>query len=237
MKKRSADAGVKNNLIMVDGAGNLGYSDKAKRAQAVANHLQWVEAARFLGCQSIRVNLDGDGTDEEIAAACVDGYSSLVELGEKNGINILVENHMGPSVNPDWLTGVMKQIKSKRAGLLVDTANFIRYKLEAMTIEAFKTAKVIATYDRYDGVKKLMPYAKGVSAKTHQFDEQGNDKETDFVKILQIVKDSGFKGIVGVEYEGSFLKNIMQLEGNYPPEDEGVRMTKDLLEKSAAKLS
>jgi sugar phosphate isomerase/epimerase len=237
LKKRADDAGVKSNLIMVDGAGNLGDSDKSKREESVSNHLQWIEAAKFLGCRSIRVNLDGEGTDEEIASACVDGYGALVELGEKNGINILVENHMGPSVNPDWLVGVMKQIKSPKAGLLVDTANFVRYKLEAMTLEAFKTAKVIATYDRYDGVKKLMPYAKGVSAKTHQFDNNGNDLETDFVRILQIVKDSGFKGIIGVEYEGSFLKNIMKLEGNYPSEDEGVRMTKVLLEKSSAKLS
>lgn len=237
LKKRADDNGVRSVLIMVDGAGNLGDSNEAKRKEAVDNHLQWIEAAKYLGCYAIRVNLDGDGTDDEIAKACVDGYSRLVELGEKNKITVLVENHIGPSVNADWLTGVMKQVKSNYSGLLVDTANFVRYKLEAMTIEAFKNAKVIATYDKYESVKKLMPYAKGVSAKTHRFDDQGNEAETDFSKMLQIVKDAGFKGIIGVEYEGAFLKNIMQLEGNYQSEDEGIRATKTLLEKAGAKLS
>jgi sugar phosphate isomerase/epimerase len=237
MKKRSDDAGVKNHLIMVDGAGNLGASDQAKRAEAIASHLQWIEAAKALDCKAIRVNLDGDGSDEEVAKACVDGYGKLVELGEKNELNILVENHIGPSVNPDWLVGIMSQVTSPRAGMLVDTANFIRYQMESMTLEAFKSAKVVATFDKYEGVRKLMPFAKGVSAKTHQFDDQGNDKETDFVRILQIVKDSGFNGLIGVEYEGAFLKQIMGMEGNYPPEDEGVRMTKTILENAAAKLS
>jgi sugar phosphate isomerase/epimerase len=237
MKKRSDDAGVRNHLIMVDGAGNLGASDAAKREEAIANHLQWIEAAKALECKAIRVNLDGDGSDEEIAKACIDGYGKLVELGEKNELNILVENHIGPSVNPDWLVGIMSQVTSPRAGMLVDTANFIRYQMEGMTLEAFKSAKVIATFDKYEGVRKLMPFAKGVSAKTHQFDQDGNDKDTDFVKVLQIVKDSGFTGLVGVEYEGAFLKQVMGLEGNYPPEDEGVRMTKNILEKAASKVS
>ena len=111
-----------------------------------------------------------------------------------------------------------------------------RRPLEAMTIEAFKSAKIIATYDKYEGVKKLMPFAKGVSAKTHTFDQAGNDEETDFVKMLRIVRDSGFKGTIGIEYEGAFLKSMLQLEGNYVLEDEGVRLTKSLLEKSAEKI-
>jgi sugar phosphate isomerase/epimerase len=236
MKKRSDDAGVRNVLIMVDQAGELGASDPAKRNEAVENHKQWMEAAKFLGCYAIRVNLDGDGTDEEVAKACIDGYGKLVEAGEKNGITILAENHIGPSVNPDWMANIMQQVKSKQAGVLVDTSNFIRYKLESMTLEAFKTAKVIATYDKYEGVRKLMPFARGVSAKTHRFDEQGNEVETDFTRILQIVKDSGFRGIIGVEYEGAFLKNMLGLEGEYQAEEDGIRMTKVLLEKSSQKL-
>jgi sugar phosphate isomerase/epimerase len=182
------------------------------------------------------VNLDGDGTDEAIASQCVDGYSKLVEVGAKHKVAVLVENHMGPSVNPDWLVSVLSHVKSPYAGALVDTANFKRYQLEAMTLEAFKNAKIIATYDKYDGVKKLMPYAKGVSAKTHTFDSNGNDEETDFVKMLKIVKDSGFKGTIGIEYEGAFLKSMLGLEGNYLLEDDGVRATRTLLEKSAEKI-
>jgi sugar phosphate isomerase/epimerase len=237
LKKRADDNGVRSILIMVDGAGDLGSSSELKRRQAIDNHLPWIEAAKYLGCYAIRVNLDGDGTDDEIAKACVDGYGQLVELGEKNQITVLAENHIGPSVNADWLAGIMTQVKSKYSGVLVDTANFKRYKLEAMTLEAFKNAKVIATYDKYDSVSKLMPFAKGVSAKTHRFDETGNESETDFTKMLTIIRDSGFKGIIGVEYEGAFLKNIMKMEGNYPPEDEGIRTTKTLLEKIGRKLS
>jgi sugar phosphate isomerase/epimerase len=236
LKSRADDNGVRSWLIMVDGAGNLGASEASKRQEAIDNHTSWIEAAKHLGCYAIRVNLDGDGTDEAIASQCVDGYSKLVEVGAKHKIAVLVENHIGPSVNPDWLVNVLRQVKSKYAGALVDTANFKRYKLEAMTLEAYKNAKIIATYDKYEGVKKLMPYAKGVSAKTHTFDKDGNDEETDFVKMMKIIRDSGFKGTIGVEYEGAFLKSMLGLEGNYLSEDDGVRATRALLEKSVEKI-
>jgi sugar phosphate isomerase/epimerase len=236
MKKRAADNGVKSNLIMVDGMGNLGDSDAAKRQLAIDNHIPWIEAAKELGCYAIRVNLDGEGSDEEIAKAAVEGYSKLVEIGAKHDIVILVENHTGPSTNPDWLVSVMKQVKSNHAGLLVDTANFVRHKIEAMTIEAFKNAKVLATYDKYDGVKKLMPYAKGVSLKTHKVDANGDDPEVDFTRLLKLVKQSGFKGTIGVEYEGAFLKNVVQMPGDYLPEGEGVKVTRDLLTKIGSEV-
>jgi sugar phosphate isomerase/epimerase len=236
MKKRADDNGVKSNLIMVDGMGNLGDTDSTQRQLAIDNHIPWIEAAKQLGCYAIRVNLDGEGSDEEVAKASVEGYSKLLEIGAKHGITILVENHTGPSTNPDWLAGVMKQIKNKYAGLLVDTANFIRYKVDGMTIEAFKNAKVVATYDKYEGVKKLMPFAKGVSLKTHKIDKDGLDPETDFKKLLTIVKQSGFKGTIGVEYEGAFLKNVVQLPGDYLPENEGVKVTHGLLKKIGSEV-
>ncbi len=236
LKKRAEENGVTSHLIMVDGMGNLGDTNETKRQEAIANHSQWIDAARYLGCYAIRVNLDGDGTDEEVAKNCIEAYGKLVEIGAKNEIMVLVENHIGPSVNPDWLVSIMKKVKNKHAGLLVDTENFVRYKVEAMTLEAFKTAKVIATFDKYDGVKKLMPYAKGVSLKTHKIDSEGKDPETDYARLLKIVKDSGFKGTIGVEYEGAFLKNIMQMEGNYLPETEGIKATKSVLEKIGAEV-
>ena len=236
MKKRASDNGVKSNLIMIDGMGNLGDLDSTKRQQAIDNHLPWIDAAKELGCYALRVNLDGEGSDEEIAKAALEGYSKLAEIGEKNKLSTLVENHTGPSTNPDWLAGVMKQVKNKYAGLLVDTANFIRYKVDGMTIEAFKNAKVVATYDKYDGVKKLMPYAKGVSLKTHEIDKEGKESKTDFTKLVTIVKESGFKGTIGVEYEGAFLKNIVQLPGEYLPEDEGIKVTHEILKKIGSEV-
>jgi len=237
LKKRTDDLGVKNVLIMVDGEGELGHSDAVLRKQSVENHYKWVEAAKFLGCHAIRVNLDGPGTDEEIAAAGVDGYGSLVQYGQQAGINVIIENHFGPSTDAKWLADVIRQVDNPYAGVLPDFGNFIRReRMTEMTIEAFKNAKVIASYDRYESVKTLMPYAKGVSAKTHGFDENGNDMETDFTQMLSIVKESGFKGYIGIEAEGSFMK-MMGAEGKYPSEDEGIRLTKALLEKVGAKLS
>lgn len=218
--KRCKDNGVRNHLIMIDGEGDLGSTDKAARDKAVENHYQWVDAAHHLGCATIRVNAAGNGTREEVAAAAVDGLSRLGEYGEKAGINVIVENHGGYSSDGGWLSGVMKQVNKKNVGTLPDFGNF------CIKREPGNWENCIESYDRYQGTKELMPYAKGVSAKSYNFDEAGNCIETDYMKILKIVKDSGFKGYVGIEYEGSKLG-----------EEEGIRATKALLQRVAAKLS
>ncbi len=207
MLKRSKDNGVKNVLIMVDGEGNLGAADDNERKTAVENHYKWVEAAKFLGCHAIRVNAAGKGTPDEIKAAAVDGLGSLSEFASKHKINVIVENHGGISSDGQWLSSVLKQVGKKNCGSLPDFGNFYEY-------------------DRYQGVTDLMPFAKGVSAKTHDFDAQGNDTVVDFHKMMKIVKDAGFKGHVGIEYEGSNLS-----------EDEGIKKSKLLLERVGAELS
>lgn len=235
LKQRTGDLGVRNVLIMVDAEGDLGASDAAARQKAVENHYKWVDAAKFLGCHSIRVNMDGDGTPEEIMKAGVDGYGKLVEYGQKAGIGVIIENHITISTNPDWLVALLKQVNNPYAGCLPDFGNFIqREKPKAMTMEGFKDAKVIHEYDKYDGVKKLMPFAKGVSAKTHFFDESGACTDTDFAKMMPIVNkglSKNFKGFVGIEYEGGFMK-MMGAKENYLDEDAGIRATKALLEKA-----
>jgi sugar phosphate isomerase/epimerase len=212
--------------------GDLGASDPVKRQQAIDNHTKWIEAAKFLGCHSIRVNINGDGTDEQIFDAALDGYGKLVSIGEKMDMGVIIENHNGPTNDPEYLAKLMKQINNPYAGTLPDFGNFIRRSNpEAATIEAYAKTKVIAEYDKYKGVEMLMPYAKGVSAKTHQFNADGSCKETDFKRIMAIVekhKTKAFKGYVGIEYEGGFLK-MMNPAGTYLPEDEGIRATKKLL--------
>lgn len=209
--KRAKDNGVTNNLIMIDGEGGLGELDAAVRNKAVENHYKWVEAAKYLGCKTIRVNAFGKGSDEEIAKAAVDGLGKLGEFAAKTGINVIVENHGGSSSNGKWLSGVMKQVNMKNVGTLPDFGNFC-IKRSASGCEE--------SYDRYQGTQELMPFAKGVSAKTYDFDEKGNCIETDYVKILKVVKASGFKGIAGIEYEGSKLS-----------EYDGIKATKALLER------
>lgn len=205
--KRSKDNGVTNVLIMVDGEGDLGSTDSAQRMKAVENHYKWVDAAKFLGCHSIRVNAAGKGSAEDVKLAAVDGLGKLGEYAAKSKINVIVENHGGFSSLGDWLTAVMKETNRKNVGTLPDFGNFYEY-------------------DRYQGVQEMMKYAKGVSAKSHDFDESGNETKTDYAKMLKIVKDAGFRGFVGIEYEGSKLS-----------EDEGIKATKRLLEKVGATLS
>lgn len=217
--KRCNDNAVKNHLIMCDGEGALGAANDADRLKAVENHYKWVDAAKYLGCATIRVNAAGEGSREEVAKAAADGLGRLGEYAGKVGINVIVENHGSYSSDGKWLSGVMKQVNKKNVGTLPDFGNFC-IKRDS---KDWKTC--LESYDRYDGTKELMPFAKGVSAKSYDFDEQGNCIETDYYKIMKIVKDSGFKGYIGIEYEGDKIS-----------EEEGVRKTKALLEKVQGSL-
>ncbi|MCK4345694.1 MAG: TIM barrel protein [Bacteroidales bacterium] len=212
LKMRTDDLNLRNVLIMVDAEGNLGDADEAKRIQSVENHHKWIEAAKFLGCHSIRVNARGRGTAEEVAVAAVDGLGRLTEYGAKENINVIVENHGGYSSNGEWLSGVIKKVNHPNCGTLPDFGNFRISREEE--------------YDRYKGVEELMPFAKGVSAKSRDFDENGNEIHTDYFKMLKIVKEAGYTGYIGVEYEGGKLS-----------EDEGIIATKQLLEKVGKEIS
>ncbi len=207
LKQRASDLGVTNVLIMIDGEGNLGDPDNDRRTTAIENHYKWVDAAKFLGCHSIRVNAHSKGTPEEQAKLVTDGLRRLSEFAAAPGINIIVENHGGLSSNGEWLANVIKSVNMDNCGTLPDFGNF-------------------RGYDPYKGVAELMPFAKGVSAKSHNFNEDGNHVETDYVKMLKIVLDAGYHGYVGIEYEGSKLSEPL-----------GILATKKLLEKVRADLS
>ena len=211
LNKVAKDNQVENILIMVDNEGDLGALYKPARIQAVERHYRWVDAARELGCHSIRVNAHGTGTETEVADAAVDGLGRLSEYGEKAGINVIVENHRGYSSNGKWISGVITRVSKKNCGTLPDFGNFSISDKEE--------------YDRYLGVTEMMPFAKGVSAKSYDFDSQGNDTRIDYYKMLSIVKDSGYRGFIGIEYEGNGLT-----------EKEGIIATKKLLEKVISQL-
>ncbi len=240
LKKRSADEGVKNNLIMVDGA-NISDLDEAKRIKAVESHYPWVDAAKFLGCYAIRVNLGSmemPGSSDDEFKASLDGYGRLLEYGEKAGIDIIVENHLGRSCNGQWLSGIMKQVNHKRAGVLPDFGNFCikRSKPATNDIAGWLASKCLEQYDVYKGIEELMPYAKGVSAKTHKFKADGEEADLDFKRIFTIIKKSGFKGYVGIEYEGGLMRSMGKDE-SYMLNADGVIATKKLLEKVGSALA
>ena len=201
LKKECEKYGVKSLLIMVDGEGNLADTSLAARTKAVENHYKWVKAAKFLGCHSIRVNAGGRGTMGQMQAAAIDGLGRLSAYAADYGINVIVENHGGNSSYGKWLAEIMKAVNKPNCGTLPDLGNFYEY-------------------DRYKGVAELMPFAKGVSAKTHDFDENGNETQIDYVRMMKIINDSGFRGYIDVEYEGTKLS-----------EDEGIKATIALLNK------
>ena len=212
---RCKDNGVSNHLIMIDGEGNLAATDAAERQKAVDNHQRWVECAKYLGCKTIRVNAAGSGTPEDMQKAAIEGLGKLGEFAKTMGINVIVENHGGYSSNGQWLSGVMKQVNMKNVGTLPDFGNF------CIKRGAGGGHSCEEEYDRYKGTAEMMPFAKGVSAKTFDFDAQGNDTLIDYGKMMKIVKDSGFKGTIGIEYEGETTD-----------EYEGIRKTKALLERT-----
>lgn len=212
LKKRCDDLGVTSVLIMCDGEGALGDADEKKRTEAVENHHKWVEAAKRLGCHSIRVNAYSSGTREEQMARAADGLHRLCTFADPHGINVIVENHGGLSSDGAWLSAMIRKADHPRAGTLPDFGNF----------------KVSDTeeYDRYRGVEEMMPFARGVSAKSHDFDAEGNETHTDYRRMLKIVLNAGYSGRLGVEYEGSKLS-----------EEEGVKATKRLLERVREELT
>ena len=205
LRKKCDDLNVKSVLIMCDGEGQLGDADEKKRKQAVENHYRWVEWAKALGCHSIRVNAGSSGSYDEQMNRAADGLRMLSEWAGKMQINVIVENHGGLSSNGAWLAATIEKAGHPGCGTLPDFGNFRVSKDEE--------------YDRYKGVMELMPYAKGVSAKSHDFDASGNETKTDYRKMMKIVMDANYHGFVGIEYEGNKLS-----------EPDGIRATKKLLE-------
>lgn len=213
--KRTQDIGVKNVLIMIDREGNLGDTDEGRRIEAIENHYKWVEYAHILGCHSIRVNAGGRGTAEEVGYAATRSLRTLSQFAADYGINVIVENHGGYSSRASWLVNVIRNTGMVNCGMLPDFGNFV--------VDRRRSGGEV--YDLYLGMQELMPLAKGVSAKSHNFDEEGNEVDKDFYRLLKIVKDAGFRGYIGIEYEGSELT-----------QDEGIMATKNLLIKAGKAL-
>lgn len=204
----SSGEGVENVLIMCDREGRLGDPDEEKRTQAVQNHVRWLEAARALGCHAIRVNAASEGLFDEQLKLAADGLRRLAEIGDRYGINVIVENHGGLSSNGAWLSAVMRLVDHPRCGTLPDFGNF---RINRDTGEE---------YDRYLGTEQLMPFAKGVSAKTYNFNPEGMERDLDYTRLLEIVNASGYRGYIGIEWEGQSLD-----------EPTGILLTKKLLQK------
>ncbi len=201
--KRANDLGVKILLIMCDGEGDMSHPDKKERDQAIRQHRKWLDVAAVLGCHSIRCNTGKGGPEDDDAhKRCAESFAKLVELARPDKINVIIENHWNFSSYPDALVKVIKQVNDPLFGTLPDFGNFPE------------------EVNRYDAVRKMMPFAKAVSAKCHNFDVEGNETGTDYARMMKIVLDAGYSGYVGIEYEG-------------PDQDEysGIRKCQKLLQR------
>ena len=212
LKSIADSEGVKSQLIMCDGEGQLGDPDAAARTEAIENHHKWADMAAYLGCKSIRVNAYSDGSFEDQQKYAADGLTRLAEYTRQYNISVIVENHGGWSSHGAWLAGLMRLADHEFVGTLPDFGNF-----------SYGDG---ASYDPYLGVEELMPYAHGVSAKSFGFNDNGDESRFDYQRLLKIVLDSGFRGYIGVEYEGSDLS-----------ETEGILKTKALLERLRDELA
>ncbi len=201
LKTRAEGEGVESGLVMIDTTGPLGHAFASRRDAAVEKTFAWIDAAKFLGCHTVRVNARGGGTPEELLFRITESCARLADHAATMDVNIVIENHGGPSSDPVWLTSVMKAVNKPNFGTLPDFGNFP------------------GSVDRYDAVKMLMPYAKAVSAKASSFTPEGLCKETDYFRMMRIVLDHGYTGHVGVE------SGARAQEG----EAEAVRLTRDLL--------
>lgn len=212
VRDRCDAEGVTSVLIMCDGEGRIGDPDPRARSRAVRNHHKWVHAARFLDCHAVRVNAASDGPPEQQSRFVADGLNSLARFAAALELSVLVENHGGLSSNAAWLASTIRRADHPNLGTLPDFGNFNLGDND--------------TYDPYLGVEELMPLARAVSAKSHDFDDDGNETTKDYVRLLRTVRDAGYRGWVGIEYEGDRL-----------PEPEGIRRTKALLERCRAELA
>ncbi len=216
MNTLAAKHNLKQVLIMVDLDEDLGSLDEEERLKGVEGHYVWIDAAQYLGCHAIRVNLFGKGSREDVATASIKSLKQLCAYAKDKNINILVENHGGLSSDAQWLTDVISQVEMENCGTLPDFGNFCVRREE----DAKWGKPCVEEYDKYQGITELMPQAKAVSAKSYDFGELGYETTIDYCKMLNIVKESGYSGYIGVEYEGERMSEL-----------DGVVATKKLIQK------
>jgi len=219
MKTRSADAGVKNLVLMVDDEGDLGAASEKKRLQSVENHYKWVNAAKLLACPTMRVNAFGDSDREIYRMAIKDGMSRLADYAAESGINIVIENHGLFSSDAALIAEIIREVNRPNFGSFPDFGNWCLSAKWGTT-----QGECDRVYDRYQGVSELLPFAKAVSAKSYNFNDKGEDTKIDYYKMMKIVKESDYKGYIGIEYEG--------MEKS---EHEGILITKELMKKAWSK--
>lgn len=240
LKEKSIDANTDNLLILVDDVNiqtmksgpSLASSIKSERDLAIDFHKKWIDVAKKIGCHSIRVNLKSEESDNnKILNNSSKSILKLIDYSKHDKINIVIENHGGITADADWLISLIKNVDSKYIGTLPDFGDY-NFCINKGALDFEDIGKVCENqYDKYMGVEKLMPYAKGVSAKSHYFDEKGEETSTDFSRMLKIILNSNYKGYLTIEYEGAMAGMFGSEKKNFLSPNDGVKATQNLLNK------
>jgi len=239
LKKRSIDQNIENLIILVDNVDintmengpSLASSEKNERDKSIDFHKKWIDVASDIGCHSIRVNLRSDEPNpDKILVNSSESISKLIDHSRSQGVSIVVENHGGITGDADWLVSLMTNINNDYAGTLPDFGSYnFCVKRGKLNFEGL-TGDCENQYDKYKGVKKLLPFAKGISAKSHEFNSIGEETSTDFSKMMDIIASSSYEGFITIEYEGAMMK-MFGGKGNYLDPHDGVQATKSLINK------
>lgn len=200
VRARSEQAGTDIFLLRVDSL-RLVSDDPKDRIAEVNRFYQRVDQAAVVGARYLRIWLNvGSGSfgSQAVRAAC--GLKRLADYAATKQISIVVEPGIDLSRNGLWLARVMKDVDHPNCGSMPNFGKF-------------------GAYDQYAGTAALMASANVISAKSHAFDEEGLELQTDYPKQFQMMVDSGFDGIVLIEFEGK------------KSEVEGIKATQKLLQR------
>jgi sugar phosphate isomerase/epimerase len=182
IREKSKQLGIKHRALLCGAAPALDAPTETERQAAVKDHLKWAEVAQHLGCEFIRVRASTEGDRDQQLGHATQGIGALCDALDDSPVSVLIENIAGFSRDPDWLVALVKRIGPKRVGLIADFGNF--------------------DGDIYEGMSRILPYAKSVCTKSWEFDDQGRETKIDFARMMRVIKESSFRGCIAIEYLG-----------------------------------
>ncbi|MEO8416213.1 MAG: sugar phosphate isomerase/epimerase family protein [Ginsengibacter sp.] len=203
-KTRAAELG-----IVISGTGirnNFASPDPKVRAEGVELAKNWIVASSKMGAPVVRlfageIPAGYENKWKEVAGWMIDCYKECAAYGEKYGVKIGIQNHGGMLQNAEQCIYVLKAVDSKWAGLIVDIGNF-------------------KTKDPYEDIAQVVPYAVNWQVKESVFGI-GSDVPTDYKRLVQIIKERGYKGYLPIE-------TLLVRGKPYDPFDEVLQMLNKL---------
>jgi sugar phosphate isomerase/epimerase len=178
VKAAANEAGLPFGCLAVDGAHTYEPEAEKRRANRAAAY-RWLEVAEKLGARQVRIDAGGpEDMPDEIFEIIVTGYQDIIQRANDKGIEVLVENHWGPTTIPANVVRLLAAVDG--LGLLFDSNNW-------------------AAGMQQQGWEMCAPYARSVHIKTFEFDENGSDPTVDIPKVVRMLVAAGFDDVWGIE--------------------------------------